>query len=69
MQLFRYDGSLILIGKRKFHDVIQFQVEEIGHEVSSTASGDYFRLLLPGTYTITVAADGYEKSSQQVEYR
>jgi hypothetical protein len=41
-------------------------VEEIGHEVYSTSSGDYFRLLLPGTYTITIAADGYEKISQQV---
>jgi len=40
------------------------QVEEIGHEITTGPSGDYFRLLTPGTYTITVTADGYEKMTQ-----
>ena len=41
-------------------------MEEIGHEIVSGPSGDYFRLLNPGTYTVSVTADGYEKSSQVV---
>ena len=43
-----------------------WQVEEIGHEITSGPSGDYFRLLNPGIYTVSVTADGYEKSSQVV---
>lgn len=42
------------------------QIEEIDHSISSWISGDYFRLLTPGTYTVTVTADGYEKSTQVV---
>ncbi|XP_048714634.1 carboxypeptidase N catalytic chain isoform X4 [Lepidochelys kempii] len=34
-------------------------VHGIGHYVTSGDQGDYFRLLLPGTYTITASADGY----------
>ena len=35
------------------------KVEGIEHEVASGPSGDYFRLLNPGTYTVTVMKDGY----------
>ncbi|KAM9060992.1 carboxypeptidase N catalytic chain [Sarcophilus harrisii] len=31
----------------------------IAHDVTSGKQGDYFRLLLPGTYTVTVTAPGY----------
>ena len=34
-------------------------VKSIDHSIRSTACGEYWRLLIPGTYTITVSADGY----------
>lgn len=36
------------------------------HPVKSVTDGDYWRLLVPGTYTLTVSADGYRDSSVQV---
>ena len=35
------------------------KVEGINHSVKSASHGDYWRLLVPGTYSITVEADGY----------
>ncbi|XP_037351973.1 carboxypeptidase N catalytic chain [Talpa occidentalis] len=34
-------------------------VDGINHDVTSGDDGDYFRLLLPGTYTVTATAPGY----------
>lgn len=35
------------------------QIKNILHPVRSASSGAYWRLLLPGTYDITVTASGY----------
>ncbi|XP_077205498.1 carboxypeptidase N catalytic chain [Paroedura picta] len=35
-------------------------VQGIGHDVTSGEHGDYFRLLLPGTYEVTASADGHQ---------
>ncbi|CAG5115880.1 unnamed protein product, partial [Candidula unifasciata] len=35
-------------------------VDGINHNVTSAAFGDYFRLLVPGVYTVRAAADGYD---------
>jgi len=35
-------------------------VHEIDHNVTSASFGDYWRLLVPGTYTITVSAASYQ---------
>ncbi|XP_053305916.1 carboxypeptidase N catalytic chain-like [Spea bombifrons] len=34
-------------------------VSGIDHDVTSGTGGDYFRLLLPDTYSVTASADGY----------
>ncbi|XP_018618080.1 carboxypeptidase N catalytic chain [Scleropages formosus] len=41
-------------------------VSGINHDVTSGVDGDYFRLLLPGTYTVTVSAPGYQPSTSTV---
>lgn len=37
------------------------------HITYSGKNGEYWRLLLPGRYNITVEADGYEKHSEEIE--
>ncbi|KAH0623854.1 hypothetical protein JD844_007023 [Phrynosoma platyrhinos] len=41
-------------------------VEGIGHDITSGEQGDYFRLLLPGTYTVTASANGYQSQTERV---
>lgn len=42
-------------------------VEGINHVVKSAQYGDYYRILLPGKYNVTVSARGYESYTQEVE--
>ncbi|XP_046891555.1 carboxypeptidase D [Hypomesus transpacificus] len=54
-------------------------VEEINHDITTTQSGEYWRLLVPGTYHLTASARGYtpvriyatvpEQSVEKVEFR
>jgi len=41
-------------------------VEDRQHDVRSHSSGDYFRLLLPGTYTLTARKDNYNPIQKTV---
>ncbi|XP_069467617.1 carboxypeptidase N catalytic chain [Ambystoma mexicanum] len=41
-------------------------VAGINHDITSGEMGDYFRLLLPGTYSVTATAPGYSSESLQV---
>ncbi|XP_047618115.1 carboxypeptidase N catalytic chain isoform X2 [Phacochoerus africanus] len=41
-------------------------VSGINHDVTSGAQGDYFRLLLPGTYTVTATAPGFDPETVSV---
>ena len=41
------------------------RVEGIAHNVTTTAGGEFWRLLTPGTYTLAVSALGHEDSAAQ----
>eukprot|EP00062_Callorhinchus_milii_P019835 gi/632974796/ref/XP_007903875.1/ PREDICTED: carboxypeptidase N catalytic chain isoform X2 [Callorhinchus milii] len=47
-------------------DEAVISVDGINHDMTSGLSGDYFRLLLPGQYTVTVSAKGYKSKTANV---
>ncbi|XP_058117990.1 carboxypeptidase D isoform X2 [Anopheles coustani] len=42
------------------------QINQLDHVSYTTVDGDYYRLLLPGLYNVTVEAEGYESQTQEV---
>lgn len=45
----------------------KLSVEGIKHDIYTAEKGDYWRLLVPGRYNVTVSAVGYETLSQSID--
>ena len=60
------DGSPIRDASIKVINVTSGRNQYIDHDVSTIPSGEYWRLLTPGIYQITVVKDGYEPVSKMV---
>lgn len=60
------DGNPIKDASIKVTNVTRGRNQYIDHDVNSIASGEYWRLLTPGIYQITITKDGYEPASKMV---
>lgn len=60
-------GEAIQGAHIKVKNVTSGRNQEIDHDVVSVASGEYWRLLTPGQYEISVTKDGYEPSTKLIK--
>ncbi|XP_053200778.1 carboxypeptidase E-like [Panonychus citri] len=60
-------GQVIQGAHIKVKNVTSGRNQEIDHDVVSVADGEYWRLLTPGQYEVTVVKDSYEPSTKLIK--
>ena len=66
MEIFKGIRGVVRDGSGKPVQFATIHVSGINHDVHSLKDGDFYRLLLPGTYDVTVSAQGFKNSSKKV---
>ncbi|KAF5911297.1 hypothetical protein HPG69_019665 [Diceros bicornis minor] len=63
-----HQGIKGMVVDENYNNVVEavISVSGINHDVTSGDHGDYFRLLLPGTYTVTATAPGFDPQTVSV---
>ncbi|CAF3445820.1 unnamed protein product [Rotaria socialis] len=60
------EGEPIFNASIKVYQLINNNWEYIDHDVTSNSNGDYYRLLVDGTYAIQVKKPGYESQTRHI---
>ncbi|CAF2789085.1 unnamed protein product [Rotaria sp. Silwood2] len=61
------EGDMISDATIKVNRLINNKWEYIDHDVTSNIGGDYYRLLIDGTYAVQVISPGYETQTRYVQ--
>ena len=66
MEMFKGIKGFVKSSSGSYLSNATIRIHGIDHNVQSLSNGDYFRLLLPGTYHVTASLPGYARDTKKV---